>query len=142
MYGTNGTFVAGEVLKKNTAGGSTYATIANTASGVRTYGFGDIKQYAFNANGTADALLDVKVALPGSGPILSGHSAGSATITSTLSNFRSQLRVGDIVEFSNNGASHKATVTGVTSNFVFTVTRIGSTTLANCLLYTSDAADE
>ena len=45
LYGTNGTFVAGEVLKKNTAGGSTYATIANTASGVRTYGFGDIKQY-------------------------------------------------------------------------------------------------
>ena len=133
LYGTNGTFVAGEVLKKNNSSGSTYATIANTGSvnGVRTYGFGDIKQYAFNANGTADALLDVKVALPGSGPILSGHSAGSATITSTLSNFRSQLRVGDIVEFSNNGASHKATVTGVTSNFVFTVTRIGSTTLAN-----------
>ena len=106
LYGTNGTFIAGEQLKKNTTGGSTYATIAS--SGVRTYGFGDIKQYAFNANGTADALLDVKVALPGSGPILSGHSGGSATITSTLSNFRSQLRVGDIVEFSNNGASHKA----------------------------------
>ena len=117
LYGTNGTFVAGEVLKKNTAGGSTYATIANTGSvnDVRTYGFGDIKQYAFNANGTADALLDVKVALPGSGPILSGHSGGSATITSTLSNFRSQLRVGDIVEFSNNGASHKATVTAAVS---------------------------
>jgi len=71
------------------------------------------------------------VALPGSGPILSGHSAGSATITSTLSNFRSQLRVGDIVEFSNNGAAHKATVTSVDDNFTFGVTRIGSTTLAN-----------
>ena len=129
LYGTNGTFIAGEQLKKNTAGGSTYATIAS--SGVRTYGFGDIKQYAFNANGTADALLDVKVALPGSGPILSGHSGGSATITSTLSNFKSQLRVGDIVEFSNNGASHKATVTAVTNNFNINITRIGSTTLSN-----------
>jgi len=129
LYGTNGTFVAGEVLKKNNSSGSTYATIA--AGGVRTYGFGDIKQYAFNANGTADSVLDVRVALPGSGPILSGHSAGSATITSTLSNFRSQLRVGDIVEFSNNGAAHKATVTSVDDNFTFGVTRIGSTTLAN-----------
>ena len=69
--------------------------------------------------------------MPGSGPILSGHSGGSATITSTLSNFRSQLRVGDIVEFSNNGASHKATVTAVTNNFNINVTRIGSTTLSN-----------
>ena len=129
LYNTNGTFVAGEVLKKNNSSGSTYATVA--AGGVRTYGFGDIKQYAFNANGTADSVLDVRVALPGSGPILSGHSAGSATITSTLSNFRSQLRVGDIVEFSNNGAAHKATVTSVDDNFTFGVTRIGSTTLAN-----------
>ncbi len=129
LYGTNGTFVAGEVLKANNSSGATYATIA--AGGVRTYGFGDIKQYAYNTNGTSDAVLDVRVALPGSGPILSGHSAGSATITSTLSNFRSQLRVGDIVEFSNNGAAHKATVTSVDDNFNFGVTRIGSTTLAN-----------
>ena len=55
----------------------------------------------------------------------------NGTITSTLSNFRSQLRVGDVVEFSNNGASHKATVTAVTDNFNFNVTRLGSTTIAN-----------
>ena len=41
------------------------------------------------------------------------------------------MRVGDIVEFSNNGAAHKATVTSVDDNFNFGVTRIGSTTLAN-----------
>ena len=74
--------------------------------------------------------MDVKVALPGS-PILSGHSGGNATITSTLSNFVSQLRIGDVVEFSNNGAAHKATVTAVTDNFNFNITRIGSTTLSN-----------
>ena len=128
LYNTNGTFVSGEVLKKNSSSGATYGTI----SAIRTYGFGDVKQYKFaTGGGTADAVLDVKVALPGSGPILSGHSGGSATITATLSNFASQLRIGDIVEFSNNGASHKAKVTAVTDNFNFNVTRLGSTTLSN-----------
>ena len=130
LYETNGEFVAGEVLKTNNASGSTFATIAS--GGVRKYGFGDVKSYAFNSGGgTADAVLDIKVALPGSGPILSGHSAGSATITSTLSNFASQLRIGDVVEFSNNDAVHKATVTAVTDNFNFNITRLGSTTLAD-----------
>ena len=125
LYGTNGTFVSGESLTKS---GASYGTI----SAVKTYGFNDVKQYKFTTGGgTADAVLDVKVALPGSGPILSGHSGGSATITATLSNFVSQLRINDIVEFSNNGASHVAKVTGVTSNLSFTVTRLGSTTLAN-----------
>ena len=128
LYNTNGTFVTGEVLKANSAAGATLAT----TSTVTTFGFGDVKQYAFvTGGGTADSVLDVKVALPASGPILSGHSAGSATITATLSNFRSQLKVGDIVEFSNNGASHKARVTAVTDNFNFNITRLGSTTLSN-----------
>jgi len=126
----NGTFVAGEVLKFNNSSGATFGTL--TSTGVRTFGFGDAKQYKFTTGGgTADAVLDVRVALPGSGPILSGHSSGSATVTSTVSNFRSQLKIGDIVEFSNNGASHKAKVTVVTDNFNFGVTRLGSTTLAN-----------
>ena len=94
LYGTNGTFVSGESLTKS---GASYGTI----SAVKTYGFNDVKQYKFTTGGgTADAVLDVKVALPGSGPILSGHSGGSATITATLSNFVSQLRINDIVEFS------------------------------------------
>ena len=81
-YNTNGTFIAGEALKNNNSSGSTYATIAS--NGVRTYGFGDIKQYTFNSNGTADALLDVKVALPGSGPILSSQSGSGAGQTATV----------------------------------------------------------
>jgi len=124
----NGTFVVGEVLKYNNSSGAAFGTI----SAIDTFNFGNVKQYKFTTGGgTADATLDVKVALPGSGPILSGHSSGSATITATLSNFASQLRIGDIVEFSNNGASHKARVTAVTDNFNFNVTRLGSTTLAN-----------
>ena len=126
----NGTFSNGEVLKYNNANGAGFGTIAS--NGVSTFGFGDVKQYKFTTGGgTADAVLDVKVALPGSGPIISGHSGGSATVTSTLSNFRSQLKVGDIVEFSNNDASHKARVTSVDDNFNFGITRLGSTTLAN-----------
>ena len=128
LYNTNGTFVAGEQLKNNNSSGSTYATIAS--GGVRTYGFGDIKQFAFNVDGTADSVLDARVALPGSGPILSGQSGSNtsqtATITATLSNFKSQLRIGDIVEFSNADLSHRATVTGVTSNFVFTIRNLKS----------------
>ncbi len=130
LYQTNGTFLPNEVLKVNNLGGATHGTIA--ASGVKNYSFADVKSYAFSSGaGTADSVLDVKVALPGSGPILSGHSSGSATITSTLSNFDTQLKVGDIVEFSNNGANHRATVTAVTDAYNFDITRLGSTTLAN-----------
>jgi len=130
LYQTNGTFLPNEVLKVNNIGGATHGTIA--ASGVKNYSFADVKSYAFSSGaGTADSVLDVKVALPGSGPILSGHSSGSATITSTLSNFDTQLKVGDIVEFSNNGANHRATVTAVTDAYNFDITRLGSTTLAN-----------
>ena len=133
LYETNGEFVAGEVLKTNNASGSTFATVAS--GGVRKYGFGDVKSYAFGTGGTADAVLDVKVALPGSGPILSGVSgtgtSATGTITSTLSNFASQLRIGDIIEFSNNDLVHKATITAVTNNFSFTIASLTSNNIAN-----------
>ena len=130
LYETNGTFVSGEVLKANNASGATFATVAS--SGVKNYSFGDVKSYAFSSGtGTADSLLDVHVILPGSGPIISGHSGGAATVTATLSNFASQLKIGDIIEFSNNGASHRAKITAVTDNYNFNIDRLGSTTLAN-----------
>ena len=127
VNGVNGTFIVGETVKN--ALGTTIGVI----SSIKRYNFGDVKQYGFSTGGgTADAVLDVKVALPGSGPIMSGAGGGtSGTITATLSNFKSQLRIGDIVEFSNNGAAHKARVTAVTNNFSFNVTRLGSTTIGN-----------
>ena len=68
--------------------------------------------------------------MPGSGPIVSNQSGSNlsqtATITSTLSNFRSQLRVGDVVEFTNANLPHKVKVTAVTNNFVFTVQNLKS----------------
>tara|TARA_B100001093_G_scaffold31677_1_gene27375 strand:+ start:3604 stop:10296 length:6693 start_codon:yes stop_codon:yes gene_type:complete len=139
LYETNGTFVSGEVLKTNNASGSTFATIAS--SGVLKYGFGDVKSYAFNSGGgTADAVLDVKVALPGSGPIVSSISGSgasqTATITATLSNFASQLRIGDIVEFSNANLAHKCKVTAVTDNFTFNIQKVeaGAGALTNTAL--------
>ena len=117
-------------MKFNNASGATFGTI--TSTGVRTYGFGDVKQYKFTTGGgTADAVLDVRVAPLQPTYSIRYKSSGTAVITSTVSNFRSQLKIGDIVEFSNNGASHKAKVTAVTDNFNFNVTRLGSTTLAN-----------
>ena len=131
LYNTNGTFVSGETLNKNGVSTTPYGTI----SAVRSFGFGDVKTYSFTSGGSAAAVLDVKVALPGSGPILSNKSGSgtgqTATITATLSNFASQLRIGDVVEFSNNGAIHKAKVTAVTNNFVFTIETITSATLDN-----------
>ena len=126
VYGVNGKFQNGEAIK--VAGQS--RTLASSG-GAFEYSFGDVKSYSDGAGFTADAVLGQRVSLPGSGPIISGHSGGNATVTATLSNFASQLRVGDIIEFSNNNAAHKAKVTGVTSNFVFTITRLGSTTLTN-----------
>ena len=38
----------------------------------------------------------------------------------------SQLRIGDVVEFTNANLPHKVKVTGVTSNFVFTVQNLKS----------------
>ena len=136
LYQTNGTFVAGEDLKVNNAGGAAHGTIA--AGGVRAYNFSDVKSYAFSSGGgTADAVMDVRVALPGSGPIISGQSGSgtsqTATITATLSNFNTQLKVGDLVEFSNNGIAHKCSVTAVTSGSVFTVQKAeaGAGNMAN-----------
>ena len=135
----NGTFIPNEALKYNSASGSAFGTIAAgsiSAPSVKAYGFGDVKSYNFTAGGgTADAVLDVKVALPGAGPILasaSGSGAGAtATITATLSNFATQLRIGDVVEFSNNDKSHKARDTEVTNNFSFNITIISSDNISN-----------
>jgi hypothetical protein len=124
VYGVTGTFAQAETLLNSN--GSTFAT----STAAYAYTFTDVKQLA-GGGFTADVQLDVKVALPGSGPILSGVSGGNATITATLSNFLSQLRINDIIEFSNNNESHKAKVTAITDNYNFNITRLGSTTLAN-----------
>ncbi len=134
LYETNGTFQEGEVLKVNNSGGATHGTIA--ASGRKEYNFSDVKSYAFSSGGgTADAVLDVKVALPGSGPILSSvsgtGSSATGTITATLSNFNVQLKPGDVVEFSNNNLTQRATVSAVTDAYNFNIASLGPNNIAN-----------
>ena len=105
----------------------------NNANAVKSFNFTDVKSYSFGTTinstiGTADAVLDVKVALPGSGPIVTTQSGSgtsqTATVTATLSNFNVQLKVGDIVEFTNNNIAHKVKVTAVTDAFNFNVQKV------------------
>ena len=124
-----GTFAQNEFLDLNAASsGTNIGRLDNNAASVRSYNFSDVKSYSFGSNGTADAVLDVNVALPGSGPIVSNSSGSgtsqTATITATLSNFNVQLKVGDIVQFTNNGTNHKVKVTAVTDAFNFNVQKI------------------
>ena len=124
-----GTFAQNEFLDLNAASsGTSIGRLDNNTSAVKSYNFSDVKSYSFGSNGTADAVLDVNVALPGSGPIVSNSSGSgtsqTATITATLSNFNVQLKVGDIVQFTNNGTNHKVKVTAVTDAFNFTVQKI------------------
>ena len=139
-YLTNitGEFAVGEKLDYDTAASSGNGGLSGSRSisTITKFGMGDVKSYSYNSGaGTADAVLDVQVALPGSGTILSaasGSGVGStATITSTLSNYNSQLRVGDIVEFGNNGVAHRARVTLVSSAYAFNVTKINAGNVAD-----------
>ena len=125
-----GTFVQNEQLDLNAANsGTNIGQLDNNADAVKSFNFTDVKSYSFSSNtGTADAVLDVKVALPGSGPIISSQSGSgasqTATITATLSNFNVQLKVGDFVEFTNANIAHKCKVTAVTDAFNFDVQKV------------------
>ena len=139
-YLTNitGEFAVGEKLDYDVAGTSGNGGLSGsrTISTITKFGMGDVKSYAFNSGaGTADAVLDVQVALPGSGTVLSsvvGTGVGStATVTSTLSNYNSQMRVGDIVEFGNNGVAHRARVTLLSSAYAFNVSKINTGNMTN-----------
>ena len=139
-YLTNitGEFAVGEKLDYDTAASSGNGGLSGSRSiaTITKFGMGDVKSYAFNSGaGTADAVLDVQVALPGSGTVLSsvsGTGVGStATVTSTLSNYNSQMRVGDIVEFGNNGVAHRARVTLLSSAYAFNVSKINTGNMTN-----------
>ena len=83
-YLTNitGEFAVGEKLDYDTAASSGNGGLSGSRSiaTITKFGMGDVKSYAFNSGaGTADAVLDVQVALPGSGTVLSSVSAVSYT---------------------------------------------------------------
>jgi len=126
VYGITGNFVSGEAVRYENA-----TSNLGTISSVYGYQFSDIRSMSLSGTFTANILLDVQATLAANGPVLSGVSGGNATVTASLSNFTAQLRIGDIIRFSNNNQQHVARVTAVTNNSSFTITREGSTTLAN-----------
>ena len=127
-----GTFAQNEQLDLNVANGTNIGQLDNNANAVKSYNFTDVKSYSFSSGtGTGDVVLDVNVALPGSGPIVSSIAGNNssppfqtATVTATLSNFNVQLKVGDIVQFTNNNVIHKVKVTAVTDAFNFNVQKV------------------
>ena len=130
LIDVTGNFVQNEYLDLNKANsGTQLGQLDNNAASVITYDFRDVKSYKYGTNGCADARLDVRVALPGSAAIISnlGSSGATqtATITAQLSNFQSQLKVGDIIEFSNNSVAQKVKVTGITDAYVMDVIKAG-----------------
>ena len=130
LIDVTGTFAQNEYLDLNkVSSGTSIGQLANSASAATVYDFRDVKSYKYGTNGCADARLDVRVALPGSAPIISnlGSSGATqtATITAQLSNFQSQLKVGDIIEFSNNSVAQRVKVTGITSAYVMNVIKAG-----------------
>ena len=130
LIDVTGTFTQNEYLDLNKANsGTQLGQLANSASAATVYDFRDVKSYKYGTNGCADARLDVRVALPGSAAIISnlGSSGATqtATITAQLSNFQSQLKVGDIIEFSNNSVAQKVKVTGITDAYVMDVIKAG-----------------
>ena len=81
---------------------------------------------------TADLILDVQAPVAANAPVLSGQSSNTtATLTASLSNFVSQLRVNDILAFSNNNLSHEVRVTSITNAGQIAIERVTSNSIAN-----------
>ena len=140
LTNVNGTFQTGELIDYDEAASAGNGGLSGTRtiSAIKKYAVSDVKSYAYaSGGGTSDAVLDQKVALPGSGPIISSQSgtgtSQTATITATLSNYNIQLKIGDIVEFSNNNLAHKCKVTSDPSNYSFDIQKVeaGAGNMAN-----------
>ena len=102
-----------------------------TISAVTDYQFTDTKSF-FKSGFTSDLILDSQATVSANAPVLSSISGNaSGTLTASLSNFVSQVRVNDILRFSNNNLSHQVRVTAVTSATVITIARVGTNNLAD-----------
>ena len=81
---------------------------------------------------TSDVLLDLQATVSANAPVLSGQNSNTtATLTASLSNFVSQLRVNDILAFSNNNLSHEVRVTGITNAGQIAIEKVTSNNIAN-----------
>ena len=123
-----GAFVVGESIALEENATSSIATI----SAVTDYQFIDCKSFYKSSGFTADLILDQQSTVAANAPVLSSVSGNATgTVTASLSNFSSQLRVNDVLRFSNNNLAHQVRVTAVTDASTFTIARIGTNNLAD-----------
>ena len=130
--GVTGTFIHNEQIALDEAPSAAIGTIHNAANdGVTDYQFTDCKSF-YKSGFTADLILDVQAPVAANAPVLSGQSSNTtATLTASLSNFVSQLRVNDILAFSNNNLSHEVRVTSITNSGQIAIERVTSNNIAN-----------
>ena len=126
LEGVTGTFV-----NENIALDESPNTSVGTITSVTSYQFTDAKSLS-KSGFSANLLLDLQGTVAANAPVLSSVSSStSGTLTASLSNFVSQLRVNDILAFSNNNLAHEVRVTSITNAGQIAVTRVTSNNLAD-----------
>ena len=126
--GVTGTFQVGEAIALDEAPSS---SLGQTISSLSVFQFTDAKSL-YKSGFTADIILDLQATVSANAPVLSGQNSNTtATLTASLSNFVSQLRVNDILAFSNNDLAHEVRVTGITSATQIAIERVTSNNIAN-----------
>ena len=125
--GVTGTFQSGETFALEEAPTSSIGT----SNSVYSYQFTDAKSL-YKSGFTAHLILDLQATVAANAPVLSSVSSNaSGTLTASLSNFTSQLRLNDILAFSNNNLAHEVRVTGITNAGQITISRVTSNNLNN-----------
>ena len=125
--GVTGTFQPGETIALDEAPQTSLGTLTT----VTPYQFTDCKSL-YKSGFTSNLILDVQAAVSANAPVLSSQSSNTtATLTASLSNFVSQLRVNDILAFSNNNLSHEVRVTGITNAGQIAIEKVTSNNIAN-----------
>ena len=123
--------VTGTFINETIALDEDPSTSIGTITGVTNYQFTDAKSL-YKSGFTAHLMLDLQAVVSANAPVLSGTSGNAtATLTASLSNFVSQLRVNDILAFSNNDLSHEVRVTSITNAGEIAISRVTSNNLAN-----------
>ena len=126
--GVTGTFQVGEAIALDE---TPQSSLGQTISTVTDYQFTDCKSF-YKSGFTSDLILDVQSSVSANAPVLSSQSSNTtATLTASLSNFVSQLRVNDILAFSNNNLSHEVRVTGITNAGQIAIEKVTSNNIAN-----------
>jgi len=123
--------VTGTFINENIALEEAPSVSVGTITGVTDYQFTDCKSF-YKSGFTSDLILDLQSTIAANAPVLSGTSGNAtATLSATLSNFVSQLRINDILAISNNNLAHEVRVTAINSATEIAIARVTSNNLSN-----------